>query len=83
MVHKTPEARATPSDITFVEYGNLIQKDRMHRANASATVVNLTTFHQVGGWSEGLFHLDDLDIMMKLGVSGRCVQILSPATTCA
>src|ERR1700736_5785815 len=77
-----PDTGETPGEITFVEYENLIQKDRMHRASASATVVKRTTFHQVGGWTEGLFHLDDLDIMMKLGVSGRCVQILSPATTC-
>lgn len=77
-----PNSGETPGEITFVEYENLIQKDRMHRASASATVVNRTTFHQVGGWSKGLFHLDDLDIMMKLGVSGRCVQILSPPTTC-
>jgi glycosyltransferase involved in cell wall biosynthesis len=71
-----------PAEITFVEYANLIQKDRTHRASASATVVEKTTFQRAGGWSEGLFHLDDLDIMMKLGISGRCVQILSPATTC-
>jgi glycosyltransferase involved in cell wall biosynthesis len=77
-----PELGETPQDITFVQYENLIQKDRMHRASASATVVKRTTFQEVGGWTEGLFHLDDLDIMMKLGVSGRCVQILSPATTC-
>ena len=79
---QSPEIRETPREINFLEYENLIQKDRMHRASASATVVKRTTFHQVGGWTEGLFHLDDLDIMMKLGVSGRCVQILSPATTC-
>ena len=77
-----PKIDETPREITFVEYENLIQKDRMHRASASATVVNSTTFHQVGGWTEGLFHLDDLDIMMKLGVSGRCVHILSPTTSC-
>jgi glycosyltransferase involved in cell wall biosynthesis len=77
-----PETGETPGEITFVEYENLIQKDRMHRASASATVVNRRTFHEVGGWTEELFHLDDLDIMMKLGVSGRCVQILAPATTC-
>jgi GT2 family glycosyltransferase len=77
-----PEAEEPPGEITFVEYENLIQKDRTHRASASATVVEKTTFQQAGGWTEGLFHLDDLDIMMKLGVSGRCVQILSPATTC-
>jgi glycosyltransferase involved in cell wall biosynthesis len=77
-----PETGDIPREITFVEYENLIQKDRMHRASASATVVNQETFHQVRGWTEGLFHLDDLDIMMKLGVSGRCVQILSPTTTC-
>ena len=77
-----PETGETPKEITFVEYENLIQKDRTHRASASATVVNKATFQRVRGWTEGLFHLDDLDIMMKLGVSGRCVQILSPATAC-
>jgi Glycosyl transferase family 2 len=71
-----------PEEITFVEYANLIQKDRAHRASASATVIERTTFQRAGGWTEGLFHLDDLDIMMKLGVAGRCLQILSPATTC-
>jgi glycosyltransferase involved in cell wall biosynthesis len=76
-----PESEETPTEITFVEYKNLIEKDRTYRASASATVVRRTTFHQVGGWTEGLFHLDDLDIMMKLGVSGRCIQILSPPTT--
>jgi len=79
---QSPEIRETPREINFLEYENLIQKDRMHRASASATVVKRTTFHQLGGWTEVLFHLDNLDIMMKLGVSGRCVQILSPATTC-
>ena len=44
-----PETGETPGEITFVEYENLIQKDRMHRASASATVVNGTTFQQVGG----------------------------------
>jgi len=79
---RPPETGETPRVITFVEYENLIQKDRTHRASASATVVNKATFQRVGGWTEGLFHLDDLDIMMKLGVSGRCVQMLSPATAC-
>jgi glycosyltransferase involved in cell wall biosynthesis len=79
---RRPVPVETPREVTFVEYENLIQKDRMHRASASAMVVNRTTFQQVGGWTEGLFHLDDLDMMMKLGLSGRCVQILSPPTIC-
>jgi len=79
---RRPETAETPGEVTFVEYENLIQKDRMHRASASAMVVNRTTFQQAGGWTEGLFHLDDLDMMMKLGVSGRCVQVLSPPTIC-
>jgi glycosyltransferase involved in cell wall biosynthesis len=77
-----PASGQIPSEINFVEYENLIQKDRTHRASASATVVERATFQKVGGWTDGLFHLDDLDIMMKLGVSGRCIQILSPATIC-
>jgi glycosyltransferase involved in cell wall biosynthesis len=79
---QSPETGAPSEEVTFVEYENLIQKDRMYRASASAMVVNRTTFHEVGGWTEGLFHLDDLDMLMKLGVSGRCVQILSPTTAC-
>ncbi len=70
-----------PREITFAEYENLIQKTRAHRASASATIVKRSEFERVGGWSAELFHLDDLDIMMKLGVSGRCVQIISPPTT--
>jgi len=37
-------------------------------------VVNRTTFQQAGGWTEGLFHLDDLDMIMKLIESIRKVR---------
>jgi GT2 family glycosyltransferase len=75
-----PAGGDLPHEVSFAQYENLLQKDRTHRASASATVVEREAFRKAGGWTDGLFHLDDLDIMMKLGVSGRCVQILSPPT---
>ena len=42
-----------PEEITSVEYANLIQEDRTHRASASATVVEKTTCHRVGGLDGG------------------------------
>ena len=53
----------------------------MHRASASAMVVNRATFQQAGGWTKGLFHLDDLDMMMKLIESIRKVRNVHGSTS--
>ena len=72
---------ADPGKIEFCEYDQLIEKDRSYRASASALVVHRETFLSAGGWSEGIFPMEDLDLIVKLGESGRTVQIISPPTT--
>jgi hypothetical protein len=59
-----------------------MEKDRPYRASASAIVVKRETFFAAGGWTEQIFPMEDLDLIVKLGYSGRTVQILSPATKC-
>jgi glycosyltransferase involved in cell wall biosynthesis len=75
------QLRADPPKIEFCEYEQLIKKDRSYRASASALVVHRETFLSTGGWSEGIFPMEDLDLIVKLGESGRTVQIISPPVT--
>ncbi len=70
-----------PSEVRFVEYESLLARDRTYRASASAVVIEHQSFREVGGWSGELFPVEDHDLLIKLGRSGRAVQILSPATT--
>jgi glycosyltransferase involved in cell wall biosynthesis len=69
-----------PQTIRFCEYDTLMRKDRPYRASASAIVVDRDTFLEAGGWTENIFPMEDLDLIIKLGYSGRTVQILSPPT---
>lgn len=74
------EREEDPTQVQYCEYHALIKKDRSYRASASAIVVNRETFFDVGGWTETIFPMEDLDLIVKLGYSGRTVQILSPPT---
>jgi glycosyltransferase involved in cell wall biosynthesis len=69
-----------PREITFAEYEFLIKKNRQYQAGGSAIVIQSQTFHDVNGWTDDLFPLEDIDLMMKLGYSGLTIQILSPST---
>jgi len=71
-----------PRTIQYYAYKNLIKKDRSYRASASAIVVERRTFMDAGGWTEGIFPMEDLDLIVKLGYSGDTIQIVSPATKC-
>jgi glycosyltransferase involved in cell wall biosynthesis len=73
-----PQIRKIPEEIEFVDYAAFIKKDRSYRASASATVVNRKAFQDVDGWSAGLFPIEDLDLVAKLGNSGRAILIESP-----
>jgi glycosyltransferase involved in cell wall biosynthesis len=81
---KTPVVNydVPPTEITIVNYNFLMDKDRTCRACASALVVERQAFEAVYGWTEGIFPADDYDLMLKLGYSGRTIQIESPATVC-
>jgi len=69
-----------PSEIEFVDYTNLMMKDRPFGLSASVFVVDRHAFQDVAGWSSGIFHLDLVDIALKLGYSGHTVLICSPFT---
>jgi hypothetical protein len=40
-----------------------------------------SSFHAVQGWAEDLAVMEDQDLVLRLAVSGRTVQVLSPPTT--
>jgi glycosyltransferase involved in cell wall biosynthesis len=69
-----------PREIKFVEYEFLVKKNRQYQAGASAIVIERQAFRDVKGWTDELFGVEDIDLMMKLGYSGLTVQILSPDT---
>ncbi len=75
-----PEAGETPTDISFVEYGDYFRRDRGFGHSASAMVVTRRSFEQVGGWLVGFFPLEDVEFALRLGVAGKTVQVLSPQT---
>jgi glycosyltransferase involved in cell wall biosynthesis len=73
---------AVPNEIVIVEYDCLMNKDRQYRACASTIVVERNAFEAVRGWTEAIFPAEDYDLLLKLGYSGRTIQINSPATVC-
>ena len=75
-----PVPEQKPTKIDFVQYSTLFSKDRAIGLSASTFVIDRQTFHDVGGWSPGIFHLDCSDLCAKLGISGRTLLICSPPT---
>jgi hypothetical protein len=52
----------------------------MYRGCASALVVDRKTFFDVNGWTNDFFPGEVDDMLIKLGFSGRTIQICSPPT---
>ena len=73
-------SEGAPAQVQVVDYESLLDKDRPYRASASALVINREVFNKVHGWTNELFPMEDLDVLVKLLHSGRTVQILAPAT---
>ena len=75
-----PKTDATdfPDKLDYINYENWFQKDRKVAFGASDIVVQHKAFHDVDGWSPGIFHLDVTDLFLKLGLSGKTIVILSP-----
>jgi glycosyltransferase involved in cell wall biosynthesis len=69
-----------PHEITMVDYSDYWRRDRSFGNSASALVVARQAFEDVHGWSTSVFPMDDQDLTLRLGASGRAIQILSPAT---
>src|ERR1700736_2983608 len=70
----------TPQQVEFAEYELLMKRDRQYQAGGSAIVIEREAFGQAKGWTDQFFPFEDIDMLMKLGNSGRVVQILSPST---
>jgi glycosyltransferase involved in cell wall biosynthesis len=73
-------SEGTPENIDVVAYDSLLEKDRPYRASASALVISRDVFTEVQGWTNEIFPMEDLDVLIKLLSSGLTVQILAPAT---
>jgi glycosyltransferase involved in cell wall biosynthesis len=69
-----------PRKIELVDYESPMLKDRPVGLSASSFIVRRQAFHNVGGWTPGIFHLDLQDIVMKLGYAGRLTLICKPPT---
>jgi glycosyltransferase involved in cell wall biosynthesis len=69
-----------PKRLEFVEYESLMARDRQHGWLTGAFVVCRRAFHDVGGWSVGIFHLDIMDLAAKLGYFGNSILVCSPYT---
>lgn len=67
--------------VEIAEYDALIRKDHGYRGSASAIVVDREVFLRVGGFTKEIFPSDIDDLTIKLGYSGKTVQILSHPTT--
>jgi glycosyltransferase involved in cell wall biosynthesis len=70
-----------PTEIKFVSYETILTKDRPHRPSGSAIVVERLGFLRVHGWTNGMFPMEDIDILVKVSSLGRAAQVLSPPTT--
>jgi glycosyltransferase involved in cell wall biosynthesis len=68
-----------PREIRFVEYDSLLAKDRTFVLCTSSFVVARRSFQEAGGWTPHIFHMDDVDLFLKLGCSGRTILIGSPS----
>jgi glycosyltransferase involved in cell wall biosynthesis len=76
----TFQSADTPSSIEVVAYESLLEKDRPYRASASALVIRRDVFSEVQGWTNEIFPMEDLDVLVKLLHSGCTAQILAPPT---
>ncbi len=67
--------------VEIAEYDALVRKDHPYRGSASAIVVDREVFLDAGGFTKEIFPSDIDDLTIKLGYSGKTVQILSHPTT--
>jgi hypothetical protein len=72
-----PPVTEAPHEIRFVEHTDYFSKDRAFAVSASALVIERESFHEVGGW-EGLLPAEDCDLLCRLGVDRRLLQVIEP-----
>ncbi len=78
--HPKADTMDFPDKLDYIIYQNWFQKEREVTFGASNFVVHHKTFYDASGWSPGIFHLDITDLLVKLGLSGKTIVILSPET---
>jgi len=76
---KTSQNAEKPRAAQFVEYKNFVSKDRLG-LSASTLVIDRNAFWNAGGWSQGIFHMDCVDLVTKLGCLGPLVLMCTPYT---
>jgi len=69
-----------PKRLEFVEYESLMERDRSAAMLIGAFVIDRRAFHDVGGWTPGMWHLDGQDLYLKLAYSGSAILVCSPYT---
>lgn len=69
-----------PTEIRVVDYECYMKKDRAYRSSASAFVVDRQSFNNIGRWVDDTFPMEDADLVLRLGYSGRTIKIVSPVT---
>ena len=69
-----------PQEIEVVDYSDYLRRDRTFGHSASVLVIGRQSFEEANGWRPSLFPAEDHDFVLRLGTSGRTVQVLAPAT---
>jgi glycosyltransferase involved in cell wall biosynthesis len=69
-----------PQRIEFIQYDTFLSKDRSYGMSASTWILERKAFEQVGGWTEGIFYLDSVDLVLKLRAVEPVILVRSPAT---
>ncbi|MGD0404897.1 MAG: glycosyltransferase [Candidatus Acidiferrales bacterium] len=69
-----------PQEISIADYADYLRRERGFGMSASALVVARQSFEDVRGWLTSFFPVEDQDFALRLGVSGRTIQVLAPST---
>ena len=72
--------RQVPHKIELIQYDSFLSKDRSYGMSASTWIIERRAFEKVGGWTAGIFHLDSVDLVMKLREVGPVILVASPST---
>jgi glycosyltransferase involved in cell wall biosynthesis len=70
-----------PGEIRLVVYEAFMKKDRPFRSSASCVVIERRNFARVGGFAQEFWPIEDADLLLKLGYSGRTISVMAPPTT--
>lgn len=68
-----------PTEIRFVRHEILVKKDRSYRSCVSIAL-RREVFQRLKGWTEDVFPLEDLELLVKLS-SNEAIQIVWPPAT--